>query len=286
MRVAITGAAGQLGLECCRQLGSAAIALDLPDFDITDAAQVLHELERLQPQAIINCAAYTQVDRAEQEPEACRAVNAEAVGHLAQAARRLDCPLIQISTDYVFGAAPGTRPRLESDLTAPRGVYAQTKWEGEQRALEWDKSFVVRTCGLYGHTPRRNNFVETMLKLGRQRSELAVVHDQHCTPTFAAHLTRALRFLLASRAFGVYHVVNSGATTWFDFAREIFRQACIEVEVKPITTAEYGAAAPRPAYSVLDTSKYHALGGPAMPAYTDALAEYLATRAEQTEPQG
>lgn len=286
MSIIVTGAYGQLGGELCRQLGDRAVGLDIDSLDLTDGDAVHKRMLELRPGAIINCAAYTQVDRAEEEPELCRAVNAEAVGHLARACGELDCPLVQISTDYVFGASPDSaRPWREDDPTAPRGVYAETKLEGERLAAQHPKHFVVRTCGLYARAgdEKAKNFVRTMLRLGETRSELRVVDDQRCTPTYVPHLARALLFLLGDSGppapWGTYHVTNTGETTWREFAIEIFRQAGLQVSVSPITTAEYGAAASRPPYSVLDANKYHRLGGPAMPDWKAAIAEYFSDAA-------
>lgn len=279
MKIAVTGAYGQLGKELCRQLGDDALPLEIDTLDLTDGPAVLERMAELKPGAVINCAAYTAVDRAEEEPEACRAVNAGAVEHLARACRELDCPLVQISTDYVFcGPADRPTPRREDAPTSPQGVYAQTKYEGESAAAKWEKHLIVRTCGLYARPSddRAANFVKTMLRLGESRDELNIVNDQHCTPTYVPHLARAVRFLVNRRApWGVYHVTNRGATTWYDFAAEIFRLAGMTIKLHPITTAEYAAPAPRPAYSVLDTTAYHTLGGPAMPDWEAALAEYF-----------
>jgi dTDP-4-dehydrorhamnose reductase len=316
MSIVVTGAYGQLGAELCRRLGANAIPLDIDTLDLTDGQAVADKLLALKPTAVINCAAYTQVDKAESEPEKCRAVNAGAVEHLARVCGTLDCPLVQISTDYVFGATPDRpRPWREDDPPAPQGVYARTKLEGERIAARWAKHLIVRTCGLYAPRcdQRAANFVKTMLRLGATRSELRVVDDQCCTPTYVPHLARAIVFLLgcgkgdsprptfgrcpperpfgcsaqmgtvpfsasqtAPAPWGTYHVTNTGQATWREFAVEIFRLAGMKVAVRPITTAEYGAAAPRPSYSVLDTSAYHRLGGPAMPDWRAALAEYFA----------
>jgi dTDP-4-dehydrorhamnose reductase len=306
MTIVVTGAYGQLGGELCRQLGPAAIPLDIDTLDLTDGPATIERIAAIKPEAVINCAAYTAVDKAETEPEKCRAVNVEAVAHLVQACRQLDCPLVQISTDYVFGAAvPSPRPLREDDPCQPQGVYARTKLEGELAAAKHPKHFILRTCGLYARPsdPRAINFVKTMLRLGAERSELRVVDDQHCTPTFVPHLARAILFLLgtggkpcgaavsAAQAsgtpapqsltskpvpWGTYHVTNTGEATWREFAAEIFRQAGMRVAIRPISTAEYGAPAARPSYSVLDTSAYHRLGGPAMPDWRAALAEYFA----------
>jgi dTDP-4-dehydrorhamnose reductase len=301
MTIAVTGAYGQLGGELCRQLGPAAIPLDIDTLDLTDGPATVERMMAIKPEAIINCAAYTAVDKAESEPAMCRAVNATAVEHLVRACGKLDCPLVQISTDYVFGGVSATpRPWREDDPCQPQGVYAKTKFEGELAAAKWAKHLIVRTCGLYARPsdPRATNFVKTMLRLGAARPELRIVDDQHCTPTFVPHLARAILFLLGiggtsikgdspifaetkrgtvpmPAAWGTYHVTNTGEATWREFAAEIFRQAGMQVAIHPITTVEYGAPAARPSYSVLDTAAYHRLGGPVMPDWRAALAEYF-----------
>ena len=283
MKIAVTGAYGQLGGELCRQLGEKAIPLDIDTLDLADGQAVVDRMLSLKPDAIINCAAYTQVDKAETDPEKCRAVNATAVESLVRACGMLDCPLLQVSTDYVFGAPTTThKPWRESDPTCPQGVYARTKFEGEQAAAKYAKHWIVRTCGLYARPTdaRAVNFVRTMLRLGASRPELRIVNDQHCTPTYVPHLARAIGFLVGATdgkpaPWGLYHVTNTGATTWCEFAAEIFRLAKMPVAIQPITTAEYGAPAARPSYSVLDTSAYHQLNGPAMPDWRASLAEYF-----------
>jgi len=283
MSIVVTGAYGQLGGELSRQLGAKAIPLDIDTLDLTDRRAVLDMMLGLKPEAIVNCAAYTQVDKAESEPALCRAVNAAAVEHLAAACAELDCPLVQISTDYLFGGVrPEPCPWRENETLFPQGVYAQTKLEGERAAARHAKYLVVRTCGLYARASDRRaaNFVKTMLRLGATKPRLSIVADQHCTPTYVPHLAGAILFLLGvdgvHAPWGAYHVTNTGETTWRDFAAEIFRLANLQVEIQPITTAEYGAPAPRPSYSVLDTAAYHDLGGPPMPDWKAALAEYFA----------
>jgi dTDP-4-dehydrorhamnose reductase len=295
MKIVVTGAYGQLGGELCRQLSSDAVPLEIDTLDLTDGPAVTETLHGVKPDAVINCAAYTQVDQAESESQACRAVNTTAVGHLARACSELDCPLVQISTDYVFGSFPSPRhaehaPRLrlrirpyrEEDTPSPQGVYAHSKLDGERAAARHSKHLIVRTCGLYARPTdqRAKNFVNTMLRLGRSHEELRVVANQHCTPSYVPHVARAVLFLSGvtrsePAPWGIYHITNRGATTWYDFAGEIFRQAEIEISLRPITTAEFGAAAPRPSYSILNTEKYHSLGGPAMPDWKSALAEYF-----------
>lgn len=275
MSIAVTGANGQLGLELCRQLGSRATPLARPSFDLTDSDGMSVALRKLRPQAVINCAAYTQVDRAETEVDACRAINANSVAHLAEICNDLNCPLVQISTDYVFGDPVAAGPHGELAPINPQGVYARTKAEGETAAMSAGRNIVIRTCGLYGHTTDKPNFVKTMLRLGRERPRLTIVADQHCTPTSVIDVARAAIFLLDSSSWGLYHVVNAGYTTWFDFAAEIFHQAAISVELAPITSEEYNAPAPRPRDSRLDCTKYIAQGGPAMSRWQDALSVYL-----------
>jgi dTDP-4-dehydrorhamnose reductase len=279
--IAVLGGDGQLGSELVRQLGAAAIALTRRECDLSDSSALRDVLLRLRPSAVINAAGYTQVDRAEENEQECFRINADAVEHLAAICREMNCPLVQVSTDYVFGADQDRhRPYREDDPPGPQGAYARSKLSGEHAAANGEKHTIVRTCGLYGprRKPTQANFVDTMLRLGRERDRMRVVNDQHCTPSYVRDVARAILFLVKNRHYGLFHVVNSGSTTWYDFAREIFRLAGIATPVEPISTAEYGAKAPRPAYSVLDTAKYHSLGGPPMPAWQLALAEYLSTK--------
>jgi len=288
MGIVVTGANGQLGGELCRLLGKDAIGLDIDSLDLTRGPAVQGRLFGLRPDLVINCAAYTNVDRAEGEPEMCEAVNAAAVRNLVRACRRLDCPLVQISTDYVFaGHASASRPWREDDPPSPRGVYAESKHGGELAAAELEKHLIVRTCGLYARPAdrRARNFVRTMLRLADHDGQIKVVNDQQCTPSYVPHVARAVLFLAGVETgrpapWGTYHVTNTGATTWYGFAAEIFRLTGRQIVLEPITTEQYGAAAPRPAYSVLDTGKYHSLGGPAMPDWRSALAECLTAGGE------
>jgi dTDP-4-dehydrorhamnose reductase len=177
-------------------------------------------------------------------------------------------------------------PYAESDPPDPQGSYAKSKLAGEAfLQARTKRCFVLRTCGLFGETRERGkgNFVETMLRLAAERDELRIVDDQECTPTSATDLARAIRELVKTKAYGLYHATNTGSTTWYGFACEIFRQAGIDVRVVPITTQEFGARAPRPRYSVLNTAKLAAaIGGP-LPPWQDALAEYLAARKKRLQ---
>jgi dTDP-4-dehydrorhamnose reductase len=286
MKILVTGAYGQLGRELCRQIGPAVVGIDCDSLDLTKGSAIEEALARISPQLVLNCAAYTQVDKAEQEADRCRAINATAVEHIVRACVALGVPLLQVSTDYVFSDDSAPRiPHRETDPVAPQGVYATTKREGELAAAGYSKHWIVRTCGLYArrsHT-EANHFVKTMLRLGATRPKLRVVNDQHCTPSYVPHVAAAILNIAGVNRpepapWGIYHVVNGGSTTWHDFAAEIFRLAGLKVEVEAITTAEYGAPAARPLYSVLDTTKYHALGVTPMASWNEALAEYFAER--------
>ena len=201
MSILVTGAAGQLGAELCRLLGAEATGVDIDTLDLTDRVAVLETMRRLSPRAVIHCAAYTQVDPAETDAARCRAVNVTAVESLAEACRELDSPLVQISTDYLFAGSPGIgRPWRENDPPVPKGVYAVTKFEGEQAAAAWPKHLIVRTCGLYArpsHLAARN-FVKTILRLARTQPKLRVVDDQQCTPSYVPHVARAIVYLLGA----------------------------------------------------------------------------------------
>ncbi|HEX4150000.1 MAG TPA: dTDP-4-dehydrorhamnose reductase [Pirellulales bacterium] len=280
MRILVTGSRGQLGCELCRRFAQRAAGLSHDQLDITDRQAVESRLASLRPDVVINTAAYNAVDRAESDAAACQAVNADAVGHLAEACRRIDATLVQISTNYVFGddAVP-RRPYRESDPPAPLGVYACSKLAGERLAAACPRHLIIRTCGLYGQRPPGvppGNFVDTMLRFGRQGGVVRVVNDQHCTPSSAADVAAAIQFLVETSAVGLFHVTSGGATTWYTFAAEIFRRARLAVNLEPISSAEFAAPAARPAYSVLDTTQYHALNGPPMSPWQAALGRYLA----------
>jgi dTDP-4-dehydrorhamnose reductase len=278
MKTVVTGSGGQLGSELCRQLGGQAVGLDLPEFDLTDRQGVLRRIETLRPDVVINTAAYTRVDEAEERPELAQAVNAEGVAHLVEACRAIDCLLVQISTDYIFGGEAGRSiPYRETDPTSPVNVYGNTKLAGERHAAAWVKHLIVRTSGLYGRLGERSsgNFVETILRVARTGRRLEVVDDQHCTPSYVPHVARAIRFLIETSARGRYHVVDAGETTWYGFTAEILRQSGQSAHVTAISTAHRGGA-PRPRFSVLDTARYHALPGvPPAVTWQASLAEYL-----------
>ncbi len=276
MSILVTGAEGQLGCEFSRLLSKADFLLGRTQLDLTQQDRIQSTLDSLRPKIVINCAAYTNVDQAEQNVEVCEQINAVAPAHLADACDSIDAVLVQLSTDYVFGNARTVQaPYLETDEPQPLGAYACSKFRGEQNAARAQQHLIVRSCGLYGDSPNASNFVRAMLKQAFTRKRVHVVNDQVCSPTYARHLAEATLELITNEARGVYHVVNSGSTNWFDFAKSIFEFRNLDIPMEAISTCEYDAAAPRPANSVLDNSKYTRSTGKTLPHWRDALREFL-----------
>ena len=285
MRITIVGASGQLGTELQRVLTGELTALSRAQLDLTHD-QIDAALAGTAPDLVINTAAWNLVDRAEDEPQTAFQVNALGPRRLAEWCNRAGVPLVHISTDYVFSGLldnGGRRflPYRETDPPDPLSAYGVSKLAGEHfvRAL-CPEHLIVRTCGLYGRPPAggKGNFVETMLRLGAERPELRVVDDQECTPTSAADLARMVAALIDAGARGTFHATNAGSTTWCGLARTIFGLAGMKVSVQPITTAEYGAKARRPGYSVLSTARLtDATGVPPRP-WQDALEQYIRER--------
>lgn len=277
----IIGSAGQLGRDLACEFGADAIALTRHDVDLTDGVALSRVLRQIAPAGVMNAAAFNQVDDAELRPQDAFAVNAFGVRELAIVCRDLECTLLHFGTDYVFGLnGDRTEPYGETDAPGPLGVYGTSKLAGEHfvRAI-CPRHVVIRTCGLYGRFGtggKGRNFVNTMLRLGRAGSPVRVVADQRCTPTATADLAAAARQILDAGVVGLLHWTNAGSCTWHEFASEIFRQAGLQTECVPITTAEFGSRAPRPRFSVLSTRRISDLGLPEPRHWTDALREYLA----------
>ena len=287
MRVLITGARGQVGHELMRLLPDdfEAVGMGSAQLDIANPVQVAEVVAAVQPQLIINAAAYTAVDKAESEPQHAWAVNRDGVAHLAQAAERLDIPLLHISTDYVF-AGNAREPYQETDPTGPTGVYGASKLGGELALAEHCRQHLtLRTSWVFG--AHGNNFVKTMLRLGREREELAVVADQHGCPTSSASIATALWSLAVqyreqgTLQWGVYHFSGTPACTWHGFAEEIFLQAqALQLlerhpHVRAITAVDYPTPAKRPAWSVLDCTKLQGAHGIALPDWREDLEVVL-----------
>lgn len=281
MRILVTGAAGLLGSEVvaeARARGHEVLAADRAVLDVTDGEAAARLFADWRPGAVIHCAAWTAVDRAEEEPEEAMRVNRDGTAAVAAAASDAGAWLVAISTDYVFDGT-GTVPYLPHDPTGPRSAYGRTKLEAERAALASDPcALVVRTSWLYGEGGR--NFVSAMLERGARGEPLRVVDDQRGRPTWGRNAAAVTLDLLHRRARGVWHVADGGEATWLELAREAFRLAGLSVPLAPVSTADWGAPAPRPAYSVLDVGGTEALLGRRMQDWREALAAFLETRGE------
>jgi dTDP-4-dehydrorhamnose reductase len=276
MKLLVTGAAGMLGRDVMLAAGNAGhevVGYGRAELDVTDPAALDRRLELERPDVVINCAAWTDVDGAETAEEAAFAVNGRGAGNVAAAAAKVEARIVYVSTDYVFDGAKGA-PYVESDQPAPLSAYGRTKLAGEEAVAAANKRhFIVRSAGLFGVGGR--NFVETMLQLAEDRSEVTVVRDQVGSPTYTWHLAYGVVRLIEGIEYGIHHMAAGGQCSWYEFAREIFEQAGVECRVLSITSEEFGAAAPRPAFSALVSQREHAIR---LPGWQDGLAGYLAQR--------
>lgn len=270
MKVLVTGSGGQLGRELAENLperGHEVVALSRRELDITDFASVERAVEAHSPDLVMNAAAYTNVDGCETETGAAYATNALGPRNVAQACERRGCELLHVSTNYVFDGTLD-RPYETFDLPNPISAYGLVKLAGEEYvehlSTRW---YIVRAAGIYG---RGHNFVRTMLRLANERNALKVKDDEFISPTFAVDLAEGIAEIVESGLYGLYHVTNSGSCSWYEFAREIFELARVEVEVVPVPGSEYPLPAARPANGVLSTS-----GSPKLRHWREALADYL-----------
>ena len=279
MKILITGANGQLGTELHeileREFPGQTLYTDVQELDLTNAKAVDSYVANNEITHIVNCAAYTAVDRAEEEKMLCAAVNTDAVKNLAMGADANGAKIIHISTDYVFDGT-NHRPYRESDKVNPISQYGTTKRKGETLLLALaPQAIIIRTAWLY--SAHGNNFVKTMLRLADSQPEIKVVCDQIGTPTFARDLARAVVKVLQSHQWvpGIYHFTDEGAASWYDFAKAIFRIAGKDVKVTPIPTEDYPTPASRPSYSILDRTRIKATYGIEIPHWEEALADCL-----------
>jgi dTDP-4-dehydrorhamnose reductase len=288
MRIAVLGAAGQLGRDLCPRLPGEVVPLSRADIDLSDITTnwPFFAADKPRVDMLVNCAAYNLVDRAEAEPARAFAVNGLGVRALAALCAAHSIPLVHFSSDYVFGLdASRDVPYREDDAPGPVSAYGLSKLVGEYavRAAS-PANLVIRTCGLYGvHGVggKGGNFVETMLRLAHEGKPLRVVNDQHCTPSYTADVAEAVAALIRSGASGLYHVTNAGSCTWHEFATEIFRLAGLKPSLTTITSTEFGAAARRPTYSVLSNAKLASVGLTPQRGWQEALVAYLAERAKK-----
>lgn len=275
MKVLVTGAKGQLGYDVIKrlnELGDTPVGADIEDFDITDEQKTLQFITALKPQAVIHCAAYTAVDKAEDEPQKCRLINVEGTRNIAKACCAIDAKLIYISSDYVFGGEGECL--LETDhKKKPQSIYGLTKLEGEEAAMLCPKSFVVRTSWVFGENG--GNFVKTMLRLSESRDELTVVNDQTGSPTYTPDLARLLCDMVKTDKFGIYHASNEGFCTWAQFAAKIMEMAGKSTKIVPCCTNEYPAKAKRPENSRLSKASLDKAGFERLPHWQNALERFL-----------
>ena len=281
MKIIVTGSKGQLG-RSIQELSSGypelqCVFTDIEELDICDPAQIDRIFTDVNPSVLVNCAAYTAVDKAEKDEVMAEKINHRAVANLANACKKTGTKLIHISTDYLFDGEKST-PYHEKDIVRPRSVYGITKLEGETAILRAEiKSIIIRTSWLY--SAFGNNFVKTMLRLGRERDQLGVVSDQVGTPTYAGDLAKVVLDILQmtatdSKRFvtGIYHYSDEGVASWYDFTKAIFEYSPeITCQVNPIDTSAYPTPAKRPAYSVLNKSKIKTTFGIGIPYWRDSL---------------
>jgi dTDP-4-dehydrorhamnose reductase len=287
MKVLLTGANGQLAQDIrANWTRHEIVALPRTALDITSTSQIDEVIAQVSPDCIVNTAAFHLVDACEDQIDEAFRTNVVGVGCLARAAERQRAILVQFSTDYVFDGAKRC-PYLEIDGASPISTYGQSRLAGEWMARHYcERSYVVRTCGLYGlggASTHAGNFVETMLRLTGAGKALRVVDDQIVTPTSTLDLARKLEELVTAAApFGTYHMTNTGQCSWYEFAREIFRLFGVSANLSPVSSVEYNARARRPAYSVLDNERLRQAGIAEFSPWQDALAEYaMARRARQ-----
>jgi dTDP-4-dehydrorhamnose reductase len=282
MTMVLLGAGGQLANDLATAFSSFDIVpLGRAQLDIADFRRAAELLRSLKPSILINTAAYNRVDDAEEQVESAFATNAFAVRRLARLCEELQCVLVHYSTDYVFGNSAERSPLTEDDRPAPLSVYGASKLCGEYFVqANCQRHFIIRTCGLYGFrgTSPGGNFVEAILRAAQRTPQVRVVNDQTCSPSYTEDVAQATARLIETSAYGTYHVTGSGQCTWYDFAREILGQTGSKTQCAPITTAEYGARARRPSFSVLSNEKLVAAGIPANPSWQDGLARYLRRR--------
>lgn len=273
--ILVVGANGMLGRDMMALIGDTARGVDIDEIDITSLESTNRIIRTLKPEVVINCAAYTDVDGCETNPETAMQVNGEGVAHLAMASLEIGARLVHVSTDYVFDGGKGV-PYVEEDAPCPLGIYGESKLAGEMNATFNPDHLIVRTQWLYG--VHGKNFVETMLRLAKEKDELAVVDDQIGSPTWTVDLAGAILALLKSGQRGIYHAANSGFCSWNGFAKAIFEEVGLLTHVRSMTTAELNRPARRPLYSTLDCSKLERDTGFHPQPWRSALKTYLNLR--------
>ena len=269
----VTGAAGMLGhrvVAVAQDRGWEVAGIDVAEADITDAPAIEAVVADAKPDVVIHCAAYTDVDGAEENEDAALAINGGGAGNVAAAAAEAGARIVHVSTDYVFDGE-NDRPWVESDKPAPLGAYGRTKLAGEQAVAEANPNHAIaRTAWLFG--AGGPNFCDTMLRLGAERDSVSVVTDQQGCPTWTGHLAPALVELASATETGLFHTAGAGSCNWFELTQELFERANVDCAIKPTTAAEFARAAPRPAWSVMESER---LETPWLPAWQQGVAGHL-----------
>lgn len=276
MKVLVTGANGQLGFDVVKRLQLESIecqGIDREDVDITNDTEVKSFVENYSPDVVVHCAAYTAVDKAEEEKELCYRINVLGTRYIAEACKRIDAKMVYISTDYVFDGELD-RPYEVTDIPNPINYYGQTKYEGELEVRKiLDKYFIVRISWVFG--AHGNNFVKTMLKLGNERDEISVVSDQIGSPTYTVDLAELLAEMIKTEKYGLYHATNEGYCSWYEFAIEIFKIAKLNVKVNPVLSREYSTKSRRPLNSMMSKSTLLEHQLKILPPWMEAVKSYI-----------
>ena len=275
MKILVTGYNGQLGYDVVKEAtsrGIEAVGVDIQEMDITNAKQVKEVITTGNYDAVIHCAAWTAVDKAEEMVDACRKVNKDGTRNIALVCEELDIPMMYFSTDYVFDGQ-GTTPWNEYDERNPLNVYGQTKYEGELEVERLKKHFIVRIAWVFGING--NNFIKTMLRLGKERGKVSVVNDQIGSPTYTYDLSKLVVDMIQTDKYGIYHATNENLCSWYEFACEIFKQANLDVEVTPVDSSAFPVKATRPKNSRMNKTQLDKNGFNRLPSWQDALNRYL-----------
>ena len=279
--ILVTGSTGQLGSDVVKELlkrGYSTLSPNRSELNLCSEDNIRNYILNSNCEAIVHCAAYTQVDKAEDEKDLCIKINATATKHIAKCAKILDIPMIYISTDYVFDGTKDGK-YTENDETNPINIYGESKLAGEKYVQEiLDKYYIVRTSWVFNINGK--NFIETMLRLSKANNQLSIVNDQIGSPTYTKDLSRLLVYMLETSKYGLYHATNEGYCSWYEFANTIFKLANINIDIKAINSNEYASRAKRPMNSKLSKDKLIEYGFKPLPHWEDALKDYLIRRGD------
>jgi len=276
MRIVVTGVNGQLGYDVVRELNKRkygkVFGIDINELDLTNQNAVNAYFSNIKPDVIIHCAAYTAVDNAEDNKDLCYDVNVNGTKYLVETAKELDAKFVYISTDYVFSGEKDNK-YLVNDVPDPKSFYGKTKYLGEVETLKHKKHFIVRISWVFGKNG--NNFIKTMLRLGKEREVINIVSDQIGSPTYTNDLSKLIVDMIETDKYGIYHATNEGVCSWFEFAQKIFEYSNIDVKLNPISTEQYPTKAKRPKNSTMSKKNLVDNGFQLLPPWQDALKRYL-----------